>query len=120
MNLDMINKRLKIISDQHVELKKIKDLYQESLENDPVFQDLQEEAKTFREQNKEKKIQVTEKESLKHIADQIKELSNDIKENKDILAQELADYYKDSGSMEITDEDGNTKRIIFSVKLVNS
>ena len=49
---------------------------------------------------------------------QLKELAQDMKENKEILAQELADYYKDTGKQEITDEEGNTKRIVFSAKLI--
>ena len=41
------------------------------------------------------------------------------KENKEILSQELVDYYKESGSLEIEDADGNVKRMKFSVTLVS-
>ena len=81
--------------------------------------DLFEEVAKFRENSKDKKVQVTSNQTMKAMADQMKELKTEITENKDILGQELADYYKESGSMEITDEDGNVKRIVFSVKLIN-
>ncbi|KKT11441.1 MAG: hypothetical protein UV89_C0014G0010 [candidate division WWE3 bacterium GW2011_GWB2_43_22] len=119
MNLDIVTKRLKIISDLQEELNGVKAAYQESLENDPAYQELQEEASKFRESSKDKKIQVVSSQTMKAMADQMKELKTEITENKDILGQELADYYKESGSMEITDEDGNVKRIVFSVKLIN-
>ena len=58
--------------------------------------------------------------TVKNMEDELKKIRNDIKENKEALAQELADYYKESGSLQIVDEDGETKRIIFSAKLVRS
>jgi len=69
---------------------------------------------------KEKKDKVTSSPTLKNMDEEMKQLRQDVKENKEVLAQELADYYKDSGSLEIIDGEGNTKRIIFSVKLVKS
>ena len=41
-----------------------------------------------------------------------------MKENKEILSQELVEYYRDTRSMELVDDEGNTKRIVFSAKLV--
>ncbi len=119
MNLDTITKRLKIISDLQEELNGIRAAYQEALENDPAYQELQEQMTTFRESSKEKKLEVTSNQTMKAMNEQIKDLKLEINENKDVLAQELADYYKESGSMEITDSEGNVKRIVFSAKLVN-
>lgn len=116
----MITKRLKILSDLQEELNKVKEVMTESLENDPEYQALQEETQKFKEEVKEKKTKVTSNETLKAMDQQVKELRDDIKENKEILAQELADYYKESGSLQIVDDEGNTKRIVFSAKLVNS
>ncbi len=119
MSEEMIKKRLKIIDDLEEEIRKIKALYQESLENDENFQEIQEQEQKFKEETKEKKITVLEKPELKNFNEQIKQIRDDIKENREVLSQELADYYKDSGSMEITDSDGNVKRIVFSAKLID-
>ena len=51
---------------------------------------------------------------------ELKDLRKQLKENKEILAIELADYYRDSGSLEIVDVDGVKKRIVFSVKLISN
>jgi DNA repair exonuclease SbcCD ATPase subunit len=121
MNLDTVNKRLKILSDLQEEINKIKALYEESLENDATYQEAEkaeEEVKKVKEEVKEKKAKVKETPTMKAMEDDLKGLRNDVKEHKEMLAQELADYYKESGSLEITDEDGNTKRIKFSAKLV--
>lgn len=119
MEHEVITKRLKIISDLQKELNGVKEAFQEKMEDDPAYQELQDEMATFRESSKEKKSKVTSDQTLRAMADQMKELKREIGENKDILAQELADYYKESGSMEIVDEEGNVKRIVFSVKLIN-
>lgn len=119
MSLETITKRLKIISDLQEELNKVRTLLEETLENDPAYQELQEVSTKAKEETKIKKDKVMTTTTVKSFNDQIKEFRDELKENKEILAQELADYYKESGSLEIVDEEGNTKRIIFSVKLVN-
>lgn len=116
----MITKRLKILSDLQAEMNKIKELIEETLENDKVYQELQEQLQKVREEAKEKKVKITSNDTLQKLEDDMKNLKKEIKDNKDVLAQELADYYRESGSMEIEDEEGNRKRIIFSVKLTNS
>lgn len=120
MSIDTINKRLKIISDLQTELNKVKALLEEKLEDDPNYQRLQEEQTRAKQEIKEKKDKVLTTETIKALDDEIKKLRDDVKENKEMLAVELADYYRESGSMEIVDDEGNTLRIVFSAKLVNS
>jgi len=117
MGLEMITKRLKILNDLQDELDKIKVVMVDSLENDPAYQALQAEAQKFKDEVKEKKAKVSSNETMQAMEKQMKELREDIKENKEVLAQELADYYKDSGSLQIIDDEGNQKRIIFSANL---
>jgi hypothetical protein len=118
MSNETINKRLKIISELSDELNNIKTAYQEKLEDDPQYQQLQEEAEKFKEETKMKKEKVSSDTTLKSMEEQMKDIRDEIKENREVLGQEIADYYKESGSMEFTDDEGNTKRIIFTVKLV--
>lgn len=120
MSIETINKRLKILSDLKDEMNKIKAVFDETLEEDPTYQKIQEETAKVKEETKTKKDRVMASSTIKDLSEQIKKLRDDMKENREILAQELADYYKDSGLLQITDTEGNTKRIIFSAKLVNS
>jgi hypothetical protein len=115
---NMITKRLEILSNLQEELNKVKALYQETLENDPKYQEIQEQSKKFREDTKEKRQKVKASETLTKIDEQMKLLRDDIKQNREVLAQELADFYKDTGTMVITDNEGRKRRFVFSFKFV--
>ena len=119
MKVGQIVRRIKIIEDLAEELNKIKALYEESLDNDDTFQEIEEHAKALRDESKEKKQQVLDKPEIKEFMQQIKEIRQDMKENSEVLSQELADYYKESGLLEITDADGKVRKIKFSAKLVD-
>jgi phosphoglycerate-specific signal transduction histidine kinase len=115
---NMINKRLEILANLQEELTKIKALYQETLENDPKYQEIQEQSKKFREETKEKRAKIKDSETMQKIDEQIKLLRDDIKQNREVLAQELADFYKDNGTMVITDNEGRKRRFVFSFKFI--
>ncbi|HLC93821.1 MAG TPA: hypothetical protein VJG85_02280 [Patescibacteria group bacterium] len=118
MNTDSINKRMKIIDDLQEELNKIKALYDETLENDAGFQTVQEEVAKVREEYKEKQNKILSNSSYSVIAQQIKDKRQEIKEHKEALSQELVEYYRENGTTEIEDSEGNVKRMKFSVRLV--
>lgn len=118
MSIETINKRLKILEDLQEELNKASAVLEETLEDDPAYQKFQEEKAKATEEQKEKKDKVMSRETVKHLDDELKELRKEIKENKEILAAELADYYKETGTLEISVADGDVKRIVFSAKLV--
>ncbi|NMB70408.1 hypothetical protein GYA27_04415 [candidate division WWE3 bacterium] len=118
MSMEKITKRLKIISDLQDEINKIRALVEESLESDSNYQELQDAVTKMKEETKIKKDKVMSTASVKSLQDQLKEIRDDMKDHKTALAQELADYYKESGSLDIVDDEGNTKRIVFSAKLV--
>ena len=119
MSTTNINKRIKILEDLQVELNKLKALYEESLENDTQFQETQEAETKVRNELKEKKVKILANSTYENFREQMKELKQDIKENKEALSQELVEYYKESGNQEIVDEEGREKIIKFTAKLVN-
>jgi len=119
MLTEMIAKRMQIIDDLQTDLRKVKSLYEESLENDAQYHQIQEDVIKVQETAKEKRVAILENSTYKAMRDQMKELRQNIKENKEALSQDLVDYYKESGVTEIEDSDGNIKHMKFSVKLVN-
>ena len=118
MNKDMILKRLKILSDLEKELNSIKENYEQMLENDKGYQEILEQVKKVKDETKEKQQKIVDNNLYKSVNMQIKEKRQEIKENKEALSQELIDYYRENGTLEIEDEDGNKKTIKFSVRLV--
>ncbi|OGC45376.1 hypothetical protein A2V49_00790 [candidate division WWE3 bacterium RBG_19FT_COMBO_34_6] len=119
MSNDTIIKRLKILSDLQEEVNKAKALCDESLENDATFQQAKDEATKVRDEAKVQKEKILGNSVNREIMEKIKELQTEIKENREVLAQELADYYKESGKLEIVDNEGNTKKIKFSARLIS-
>lgn len=119
MTNDAIKKRLKIISDLQQDLNKVKALLDESLDSDMTYQEAKEHLKKIKSETSQRTTAVLESPAIKAMQEEMKQIRKDISENKEILAQVLADYYKDSGMLEIEDEEGNVKRIKFSVKLVS-
>lgn len=120
MSTDTINKRLSIISDLQDEINKIKAIYEEDLEENPAQQEIEEAQAKVKEEIREKKAQIKNDPKLNEYMLQLKELRAELKDQKEVLSQELVDHYKESGKMEITDNTGNVKRIKFSAKLINS
>lgn len=119
MSNETIKNRLKIISELKEEVNKLKSMKEDSLDEDMELQEIQDEIKEIRTRMTERKNKIMSNSSNQDIEDQLKELRGDIRDQWELLAQELADYYKDSGSLEIEDNKGLKKRIIFSAKLVN-
>ncbi len=120
MSTESIKNRLQIVKDISDEMKKIKALYDEVLEDDHAFVGFQEDASKIREDLKIRKSKILSDPKFAEYEQQIKELKDDLTENKEILYQELADYYKESGNLEIIGPDGNKKRMKFTVKLVST
>jgi len=118
MNKDMILKRLKILSDLQKELNSIKENYEQMLENDKGYQEILEQVKKVKDETKEKQQKIVDNNLYKSVNMQLKEKRQEIKENREALSQELIDYYRENGTLEIEDEDGNKKTIKFSVRLV--
>ena len=120
MSNETILKRLEIIGDLQDELNKLKAAHTDRTEENELTQEIQEETEKFKEIIKAKKERVKNDPQVMAFEIEMKDIRVDLKENKEILAQELADYYRESGKLDIKDENGETKRIKFSAKLVNS
>lgn len=120
MSETTINNRLKIIADLQNELRTLREQYKDTLDNDPEYQEVQEKAKEYRAEVKSTKDKVTSRPTITKMDEHIKEVRDEINDHREMLAQELADYYKETGELKFTDNEGNEKRIIFSAKIVNA
>jgi len=119
MDESVIQKRLQILDDLAHELTKLRGDLEDALMDDPEYGKMLEKEEETKKVEKEKKERIMSTATVKGYKEEIKEKMQEVKENREILAQELLDYYKEKGTLEITDADGNVKRMKFSVKLVN-
>ncbi len=117
----MIRKRLKIVADLKGELDSLKENYEDLLENDPLYQEMQEKAEEVKEEKKAVTTRMTNSnDTYVGLKNEMKDKRLEIKENKEALSQELVELYRKEGKMEITDTEGNVQRMKFNVSLVNS
>lgn len=123
MNNSTILKRLRIIKDLQSDLNTLNEMLEDTLENDPQYQRIQEKVEEIKEDAKVQKeliqTRVLERDTIKRLKNDIKEKRDEIKESREVLSQELADYYRQTGALEIKDENGDVKKLKFSVKLTN-
>lgn len=120
MELEKLKKRIKIIKDLQEEARKLKETYSEMFGENAVVQEAQQKEEEFKNTMSEyaERIKaIKEQGTIKNIAEELKQIKTDIKENKEALAIELLGYYKEGNSLEITDEDGVTYFIKFDAKL---
>ncbi len=115
----MITKRLEIIEQINEELKKIKNTIQDELDRDDDFQNLLVMSNEHKIKAKEVREKVAQKSVIKDLESQLKEKKQELKEIKEVLSQELADYYREEGTMEIEDHNGSIKRMKFNVSLIS-
>lgn len=119
MDQEMVNKRMIIINNLKEELKRVKAVYDEALEENEEYAEVQEEERKIKQNIKEKKKEVKEDPQLKAMQEELREIRSDLRDNKKALSLQLAEYYKESGSLTITDPEGNQKRIVFTARLEN-
>lgn len=122
MSLETIKKRIKIIQDMAAEVRKATNAYKDNINDLPAVQELQKREESLKEEIqalREKAEAAKSSGTVKAMVDELKELKDDLKANKDALAQELVEYYKETGSMSVTDTDGTVYHIVFAAKLTN-
>lgn len=115
----MILKRLKILDDLTAEMNSLKENLEDLLDNDPLYQEMQEKSEEVNEEKKAIKSRMMSNTTYTRLQEEIKDKRQDIKENKEALSVELVEHYRQNGTLEIKDENGNVKRMKFSVRLVN-
>lgn len=116
---EMIIKRLQILDDLDNELRSLKENLEDLLDNDPLYQEMQEKSQEVNEEKKAIKTRMMSNTTYTRLEEEIKEKRQEIKENKEALSVELVEHYRQHGTLEIKDENGNVKRMKFSVRLVN-
>ena len=119
MENGVIQKRLKILDDLLHEITKLKGDLEDALMDDPNYGKMVEEEEETKKVKKEKKDRIMSTATIKGYQEELKEKMQEIKETREVLSQELVDYYKENGTLEIADANGDIKRMKFSVKLVS-
>ena len=101
------------------ELGKHQDLLNAIFENDSTYQEHSEAAKAAAKIKSATKQQVLKQPQAADLANKVKTLRSELKENKASLSDYLREFQRMSGISEIEGHDGEIREIVFTAKLVN-
>jgi hypothetical protein len=114
----MIKNYIGAIEKQADEAKKLKEMLDDIFENDPTFKEHKGKSQETAKILAGTKAQILKRPQAADLADKIKNLKNEQRENQDALSDYLQEYQRLSGATEIETEDGKLHQIVYTAKLV--
>jgi len=115
---NLIKNYISTIERTKTELGKQKDIMEDALANNPQYKEACDEAKEYSKIKADVKRQILEDDKLANLVAKVKELTLTLKETKEALSEYLVEYAKLSGSNQIEGDDGQTREIVYSARLV--
>lgn len=95
-----------------------KQMLEDFLSNDPVYNEDLAKAKEANKRKMETKSKLMRQPQLQQLAEKIKELSQEMREAKETLSSYLQDYAQTSGQRQIEDARGEINEIVYMAKLI--
>lgn len=118
MDSTAMSKRITIIEKLKQEKQTTKDMIDDALVNNDEFRKLEMEAEALRDDLKAKRSEILALESNEKVVLKMKEISGDLKEEQEILVEELIEYYRQTQKTEILSNDGKKMKLKFSARLI--
>lgn len=100
------------------ELKEKKDMLEDALAGDAVYQEHAEKAKEANKIKSATRQQILQQPALKELSERLKEIKFDIKEQEVILNDYLQQYQKATGATQIEQDNGEIVELITVIRLV--
>lgn len=101
-----------------VEVKKQKEMLEDSYANDPVYHENDEQAKVAVKKKNETKQNILKQPAMQVIVNKVKTLSAELKEKQFSLSDYLLEYQRLSGANQIEIGDGEVLEIVNTAKVV--
>jgi len=117
MDLEQTKKRIEAIENLQREIREAKEMLKEELEADPGYREIADEANEITTKKKKIKAELENSGSNKKLLETIKENSEEISTLKEILSAELMQIYTEQKADEITDANGNVRKIQVQARL---
>lgn len=119
INLEsMIKTAVAAIDRQAEEARKLKEMLDDIMNNDPAYAEASEKAKETNKVKQTAKAGVLKQPQAKDLDDKIRTLKSEMKETLASLSDYLKEYQRMSGVNEIEGEDGDVREIVYTAKLV--
>lgn len=119
LNLEeMIKNHITSIDKFREEQKKLREMFEDSFNNNPIYRENTEKAKEALKVKATTRQQIASQPSVISIQQKLKGLSQDVKERQAALSDYLLEYQRLTGANEIEDNEGQIREIINSAKLI--
>lgn len=117
MDRQQIIERLKKLDDLGGKIKVAKDMLADALDNDAMYQEVEDEAKQASDKKKKLTNEIYNLPENRKAVDEIKTAREEIATLKEILSEELIEYRNQHKTESIEGPDGQMRIFKFSVKL---
>lgn len=119
LNLEeMIKNHISSIDKFREEQRKLKEMFEDAFNNNPVYRENTEKAKESLKVKATTRQQIASQPSVILVQQKLKGISQDVKERQAALSDYLLEYQRLTGANEIEDNDGQMREIINSAKLI--
>lgn len=113
-----INNHVLSLENNRTELKKLREMLDSALTNDPTYKNHADEAKAAIKIKSATRQEILKNNSLAEIVLKIKDLTAEIKEKDAALSDYLREYQRQTGSDEIEAANGEVQEIVYVARLV--
>jgi len=116
--IELIKTNINSIDKLSLDLRKQREMFDDSFNNDPLYRDQTEKVKEANKVKSATKQQIMKQPSVMQLSNQVKSLRSEIKERQSSLSDYLQEYQRLTGASEIENDNGELLRIVNSSKLV--
>lgn len=118
METGSIVKRIELIEKLKAERQTSKDMLDDSLINNDQYRKIKIEIESLQNDLKAKKAEIFALAENESTVSKLKDISQDLRQEREILATELVEYYRQTQATEILALDGTKLKLKFSAKLI--
>jgi hypothetical protein len=118
MDQSAIQRRLELLEKSEGEYKTKKEILQDSLKSDEEMIALDDKAKDAKTRMAAHKAALLNEPDKRKLVADLKDLSQEIKDTKQLLGDELITYFMENNTLEYTDASGMKRRFAVSAKFL--
>ncbi len=114
---EMIKNTVKLIENTRKELSEQRGMLTDTFENNSIYKEQQEAVKATSKIRNATKAEILKRTDISQIAEKVKSLQSEIRENSAALSDYLREYQRVSGQNTLEGEDGEVLEIVYVAKL---
>lgn len=115
---DVIKSHISSLDKLASELKEKRQMFSDAFENDTTYKEQENQAKEANKVKLATKKEILKQASIAQVAQNIRDISTELREKKNALSDYLLEYQRMTGANEIEGDDGRLHQIVNQAKLI--